>query len=59
LVVAQQDDHGVSMAELPNLIVTLVFTAHDSTRHQLANASPHSTVWTTVRPSVTGGIKAG
>jgi cytochrome P450 len=38
LVVAQRDDHGVSMAELRNLIVTLVFAAHDSTRHQLANA---------------------
>ncbi|TCO59456.1 cytochrome P450 [Actinocrispum wychmicini] len=38
LVVAQRDDGRVSRAELANLIVTLVFAAHDSTRHQLANA---------------------
>jgi len=38
LVVAQQQDGLVSMAELRNLLVTLVFAAHDTTRHQLANA---------------------
>lgn len=39
LVVAQQQDDGlVSMEELRNLLVTLVFAAHDTTRHQLANA---------------------
>jgi cytochrome P450 len=38
LVVAQQSDGLVSMEELRNLIVTLVFAAHDTTRHQLANA---------------------
>ncbi|WP_330847174.1 cytochrome P450 [Actinophytocola sp.] len=39
LVIAQQrDDTGVTLAEIRNLIVTLVFAAHDTTRHQLANA---------------------
>jgi cytochrome P450 len=38
LVAAQQEDGVVSMAELNNLLVTLVFAAHDTTRHQLANA---------------------
>lgn len=39
LMVAQQQDDGlVTMAELRNLLVTLVFAAHDTTRHQLANA---------------------
>ena len=39
LVVAQREDDGrVSMEELRNLIVTLVFAAHDTTRHQLGNA---------------------
>lgn len=39
LVVARQEDNGrVSVEELRNLIVTLVFAAHDTTRHQLGNA---------------------
>ncbi|WP_243866972.1 cytochrome P450 [Actinophytocola oryzae] len=39
LVTARRDDDGlVSVAELRNLIVTLVFAAHDTTRHQLGNA---------------------
>jgi len=39
LVSAQQEDNGrVTMEELRNLIVTLVFAAHDTTRHQLGNA---------------------
>ena len=38
LVLAQGDDDLVSMAELRNLIVALVFAAHDTTRHQLADA---------------------
>ncbi|MFC4857855.1 cytochrome P450 [Actinophytocola glycyrrhizae] len=39
LVAAQRADNGrVSMEELRNLIVTLVFAAHDTTRHQLGNA---------------------
>jgi cytochrome P450 len=50
LVVAQQDDRLVSTEELRNLIVTLVFAAHDSTRHQLANAmvafAEHPEQWT-------------
>lgn len=40
----------VSWAELRNLIVTLVFAAHDATRHQLANAmvafAEHPQQWT-------------
>jgi cytochrome P450 len=50
LVVAQQSDGSVSRDELLNLIVTLVFAAHDTTRHQLANAmvtfSEHPEQWT-------------
>ncbi|MDQ3790493.1 MAG: cytochrome P450, partial [Actinomycetota bacterium] len=39
LVAAQREDDGrVSAEELRNLIVTLVFAAHDTTRHQLGNA---------------------
>jgi cytochrome P450 len=38
LVATQLADGRVSRAELGNLIVTLVFAAHDTTRHQLANA---------------------
>lgn len=39
LVVAQREDDGrVSMEELRNLVVTLVFAAHDTTRHHLGNA---------------------
>ncbi|SDD97069.1 cytochrome P450 [Actinokineospora iranica] len=38
LVLAQREDQPVSRAELLNLLVTLVFAAHDTTRHQLANA---------------------
>jgi cytochrome P450 len=50
MVLAQQDDGVVSMAELRNLLVTLVFAAHDTTRHQLANAmvtfAEHPDQWT-------------
>ncbi|MDT7801429.1 MAG: hypothetical protein QOI78_4862 [Actinomycetota bacterium] len=38
LVAAQREDPLISAAELRNLIVTTVFAAHDTTRHQLANA---------------------
>jgi cytochrome P450 len=38
LVAAQSDDQLVTGEELRNLIVTSVFAAHDTTRHQLANA---------------------
>ncbi|HSV65261.1 MAG TPA: cytochrome P450 [Mycobacteriales bacterium] len=50
LVAAQQADGLVSRDELRNLIVTLVFAAHDTTRHQLSNAvvtfSEHHEQWT-------------
>ncbi|MEV4171326.1 cytochrome P450 [Nonomuraea sp. NPDC049709] len=46
----QADDSQVSRDELRNLLVTLVFAAHDTTRHQLANAmvafSEHPDQWT-------------
>jgi cytochrome P450 len=38
LVIAHRDDPVISTEELRNLIVTSVFAAHDTTRHQLANA---------------------
>ncbi|WP_329044058.1 cytochrome P450 [Amycolatopsis sp. NBC_01488] len=38
LVAAHQDDPLISTEHLRNLIVTMVFAAHDTTRHQLANA---------------------
>ncbi len=38
LVTAQQAEGQVSAAELRNLLVTLVFAAHDTTCHQLSNA---------------------
>ncbi|MEV0616641.1 cytochrome P450 [Nonomuraea sp. NPDC050404] len=51
LVAAHQaGDDQVSRDELRNLLVTLVFAAHDTTRHQLANAmiafSRHPEQWT-------------
>ncbi|HEX4812363.1 MAG TPA: cytochrome P450 [Nonomuraea sp.] len=51
LVAAHQaDDSRVTRDELRNLLVTLVFAAHDTTRHQLANAmvgfSEHPDQWT-------------
>ncbi|TYB71046.1 cytochrome P450 [Nonomuraea sp. PA05] len=46
----QAGDGQVSRDELRNLLVTLVFAAHDTTRHQLANAmiafSRHPDQWT-------------
>jgi cytochrome P450 len=38
LVTAQRAEGQVSEDELRNLLVTLVFAAHDTTRHQLSNA---------------------
>lgn len=39
LIAARREDGGlVSREELLNLVITLVFAAHDTTRHQLANA---------------------
>jgi cytochrome P450 len=50
LITVQQTEGRVSRDELRNLIVTLVFAAHDTTRHQLANAmvtfSEHQDQWT-------------
>ncbi|TDD17265.1 cytochrome P450 [Nonomuraea diastatica] len=59
LVAAHEADGGVSMAEIRNLLVTLVFAAHDTTRHQLSNAmvtfSEHPAQWTLLgeRPELT------
>jgi cytochrome P450 len=53
LVAARSDDVGVSTEEVRNLLVTLVFGAHDSTRNQLANAlvafTEHPDQWTLLR----------
>jgi cytochrome P450 len=50
LVAAQRDDGQVNEEELRNLVVTLVFAAHDTTRHQLSNAmvafAQHPEQWT-------------
>jgi cytochrome P450 len=50
LVAIQQDEGRISSDELRNLIVTLVFAAHDTTRFQLANAmvafAEHPEQWT-------------
>jgi cytochrome P450 len=59
LMVNQRNDGLVSVAELRNLLVTLVFAAHDTTRHQLANAmvafAEHPEQWTLLgnRPDLT------
>ncbi len=49
LLAVHECDGQVSWAELRNLIVTLVFAAHDTTRHQLGNAmvafSGHHDQW--------------
>lgn len=49
LVVAQRAEDQVSEEELRNLLVTLVFAAHDTTCHQLSNAmvvfSEHPDQW--------------
>jgi cytochrome P450 len=60
LVAARHDDSRVSTEELRNLLVTLVFGAHDSTRQQLANAmvvfAEHPDQWTLLgeRPELAG-----
>jgi cytochrome P450 len=38
LLAARTAGGGISLEELVNLVVTLVFAAHDTTRHQLGNA---------------------
>ncbi|GAB3451277.1 cytochrome P450 [Actinophytocola sediminis] len=56
---AAADDSLASEEELRNLIVTLVFAAHDTTRHQLANAmvtfAEHPGQWAVLgaRPELT------
>jgi cytochrome P450 len=50
LVAAHQTGDRISKDELHNLIVSLIFAAHDTTRHQLANAviafARHPGQWT-------------
>jgi cytochrome P450 len=50
LVAAQREEGTVSVDELRNLVVTMVFAAHDTTRLQLANAmftfAQHPDQWT-------------
>jgi cytochrome P450 len=58
LIAAQQDGDRISAEELRNLLVTLVFAAHDTTRYQLANTLvcfvEHHDQWTllTRRPEL-------
>ncbi|MEV4281549.1 cytochrome P450 [Actinoplanes xinjiangensis] len=53
MVAAWHDDETVTRAELRNLLVTLVFGAHDNTRHQISNAlvsfAEHPAQWTLLR----------
>jgi cytochrome P450 len=53
MVAAWRDDETVSRPELRNLLVTLVFGAHDNTRHQISNAlvsfTEHPAQWTLLR----------
>jgi cytochrome P450 len=59
LIAAQQDGDGISTEDLRNLLVTLIFAAHDTTRYQLANAmvafAEHHDQWTLLarRPELT------
>ncbi|MFG2006898.1 cytochrome P450 [Spirillospora sp. NPDC048911] len=59
LVAAHEDDGRVSLTDVRSLLVTLVFAAHDTTRHQLANAmvafAEHPDQWTLLaeRPELT------
>src|SRR5262249_61273353 len=50
LVAVQQTEGRVTRDELRNLVVTLVFAAHDNTRYQFANAmvafAEHPQQWT-------------
>jgi cytochrome P450 len=61
LVAARDDaDSRVSAVELRNLLITLIFGAHDATRHQLSNAmvtfAEHPDQWTLLgsRPELAG-----
>jgi cytochrome P450 len=53
LVAAWRSEDTVSRAELRNLVVTLVFGAHDNTRHQFANTmvtfAEHPDQWRVLR----------
>jgi cytochrome P450 len=53
MVAAWQADDTVTRAELRNLLVTLVFGAHDNTRHQLSNTmvtfAEHPAQWMLLR----------
>ncbi|MEV6306455.1 cytochrome P450 [Actinoplanes sp. NPDC051861] len=50
MVAAWRDEETVTRSELRNLLVTLVFGAHDNTRHQISNAlvtfAEHPAQWT-------------
>ncbi len=56
LVAAQDADELITKEELRNLIVTSVFAAHDTTRHQLANAmvafAAHPGQWRLLGPEL-------
>ncbi len=60
MVAAWQDDATVTRAELRNLLVTLVFGAHDNTRHQFSNTmvcfAEHPGQWSLLseRPELAG-----
>jgi cytochrome P450 len=60
LVTVRREEDQVSEEELRNLIITLVFAAHDTTRHQLSNAmvafAEHPDQWTLLaqRPDLVG-----
>lgn len=53
MVAAWRADDSVTREQLRNLLVTLVFGAHDNTRHQLSNAmvtfAEHPAQWTLLR----------
>ncbi len=53
MVAAWQAEQTVTREELRNLLVTLIFGAHDNTRHQLANTmvtfAEHPQQWTLLR----------
>jgi cytochrome P450 len=53
MVAAWRDDETVTREELRNLLVTLVFGAHDNTRHQISNTlvtfTEHPAQWTLLR----------
>ncbi|MET0416710.1 MAG: cytochrome P450 [Actinoplanes sp.] len=60
MVAAWQEDQAVTREEMRNLLVTLVFGAHDNTRHQFSNTmvafAEHPAQWTLLhdRPDLIG-----